>query len=259
MTPEERRRIYEEEKARIEAEEAQRGILGRLGGFAKDWKAANTPADKPSSSVSGGSFGSGFGAGFGAFLGWTVGSLLIFVVAIWGFISCVGMWNSSWKEAANTVHTAPVTPSTATVPKNANPAAPAATPTPETEMRNAASVQVTKKVVLPPNTDYNAGAIRFIPEVDFTIQITNTGHKDIRAVRGVITFTTLFGEPVKQARWTYDAGLKAGRHASEQVALTFFDSDNKLVTTALSNLKVRWDPEGIIFSDGSTLGDVTQK
>jgi hypothetical protein len=113
MTPEERRRIYEEEKARIEAEEAQRGILGRLGDFAKDWRAANTPEARPRSSGSGSSFGRGFGAGFGAFMGWMVGGLLIFVMAILGFVSCVGMWNASWKEAAKAAPVKPASQSAA--------------------------------------------------------------------------------------------------------------------------------------------------
>ncbi len=257
MTPEERRRIYEEEKARIEAEEAQRGTRGRLGVFGEDWGATNTPKAIPSSSKSGGSFGSGFGAGFGAILGWTVGSMLIFVVAIWGFISCVGMWNSSWKEAT---HTATAPPSTATAPSHAKAAtvAPAPAPTPETEMRNAASVQVIRKVYLPADGG-SGGQFRPWPEVTFTVQITNTGHKDIRAVRGTITFATLFGDPIDKTRWTFDAGVKAGQHASEQVTMTLYYEGGDKLANPLSNLKVLWEPDGIIFSDGTTLGNVSQE
>jgi hypothetical protein len=103
------------------------------------------------------------------------------------------------------------------------------------------------------------GQFRPWPEVTFTVQITNTGHKDIRAVRGTITFATLFGDPIDKTRWTLDAGVKAGQHASEQVTMTLYYEGGDKLANPLSNLKVLWEPDGIIFSDGTTLGNVSQE
>jgi hypothetical protein len=94
--------------------------------------------------------------------------------------------------------------------------------------------------------------------ISITATISNLGSKEIRAFKGHLTFTDLFGDEigsysVKEDSNTIPAGDR--REVSRYYRYNqFVASDVKLKETALENMHVQWIPESVIFSDGSTTG-----
>ena len=87
-------------------------------------------------------------------------------------------------------------------------------------------------------------------------ELTNRGSRDIRAIRGDIVFTDVFGEEIKRVSWADERGVKAGKrkpYDTEFVYDGIILSDQKLRNTPLVNMTVRWDPQVILFADGESL------
>ena len=99
-------------------------------------------------------------------------------------------------------------------------------------------------------------------EVDYQDYITykfvilNKSEKAIRAVKGDITFTNLFDEKIKSLSFVYDKPIEAGEQVNWDATTEynqFMSGDKTLKNKDLKDLKVVWNPEKIIFEDGTTL------
>lgn len=99
-------------------------------------------------------------------------------------------------------------------------------------------------------------------EVDYQDYITykfvilNKSDKAIRAVKGGITFTNLFDEKIKSLSFVYDKPIEAGEQVNWDANTEynqFMSEDKTLKNKDLKDLKVVWNPEKILFEDGTTL------
>ena len=99
-------------------------------------------------------------------------------------------------------------------------------------------------------------------EVDYQDYITykfvilNKSEKAIRAVKGGITFTNLFDEKIKSLSFVYDKPIEAGEQViwdANTEYNQFMSEDKTLKNKDLKDLKVVWNPEKILFEDGTTL------
>ena len=87
-------------------------------------------------------------------------------------------------------------------------------------------------------------------------KIKNKSDKTVRAVKGEVIFTDLFDEKIASVDFIYEKPLEAGAEATWEPASNYNqykESDRKMKMTAFKNMKVTWEPEKIIFKDGSSL------
>lgn len=92
--------------------------------------------------------------------------------------------------------------------------------------------------------------------ISYKFAIRNKTDKRVRAVKGVLRFTNLFGDEIKSINFVYDQPIPANSDATWNAQTDynqFIDSDVTLKNKDLKDLKVVWLPEKIIFEDGSTL------
>ncbi|WP_025742392.1 hypothetical protein [Aquimarina pacifica] len=93
--------------------------------------------------------------------------------------------------------------------------------------------------------------------ITYNFIIHNKSEKDIRAVKGLISFTNLFGDEINSLGFVYDESIKSGRKNNYNATTDYnqyVDRDRDLKNKDLKDLKVIWKPEKIIFSDGSSIG-----
>jgi hypothetical protein len=86
----------------------------------------------------------------------------------------------------------------------------------------------------------------------------NKGTKDVRAFRGGVEFSDLFGKPIFSTSVTIQDPVKAGQKGTWDGVIKynqFQDSHVALRGASMENMKIRWVPQSIIFSDGSTIGE----
>jgi hypothetical protein len=135
-------------------------------------------------------------------------------------------------------------------------------PLPVDEMLGAATVTVIGKAFVSTATDDGrVEGLRPAGRVDgeqirIAAQLMNTGSRDIRAIRGDIVFSDVFGEEIKSVTWTYEHGVKVGERKRTETELVYdaiIPSDQKLRTTPLADMKIRWEPQTIVFADGTIL------
>lgn len=84
----------------------------------------------------------------------------------------------------------------------------------------------------------------------------NTSGKGVRGFQGAIVFSDLFGTEITPFRISEDVPLAVGESRRESWTLKynqFIDKHVKLRSTELSNMKVEWKPEIILFDDGTSL------
>ncbi len=70
-------------------------------------------------------------------------------------------------------------------------------------------------------------------------------------------FQDLFGKEIYAISLYYDEGLKPNKK-NETYTIEynqFRDEHQKLRFTALSNMRVEWKPQSILFADGTKLGE----
>lgn len=92
--------------------------------------------------------------------------------------------------------------------------------------------------------------------ITFDIAIQNKTGKEIKAIKGPMTFYDLFGEEIYSANYTQDDSIKPGETYKTSITLDYNQFDDKLTflkNKELKDLKFEYVPEKIIFSDGSTL------
>jgi hypothetical protein len=93
--------------------------------------------------------------------------------------------------------------------------------------------------------------------VTIKVVYKNESIKDIRALRGAIQFTNLFGKEIFLSDITITDGVKAGQQAewTGQIQYNqFMDKDKNLRFTDLADMKIVWKPAAVIFVDGTTIG-----
>lgn len=84
----------------------------------------------------------------------------------------------------------------------------------------------------------------------------NRSGKDIRGFKGVLIYNDLFGDQITALKLKEDHILKNGQtiQVSKQVDYNqFIDKDKKLRETSLDSMKIEWQPEVILFTDGTSL------
>ena len=92
--------------------------------------------------------------------------------------------------------------------------------------------------------------------ITFKLAFENKVDKEIRAFTGTIIFTDLFDKEIKSISITYDQPIaaKTTRKWSAQIDYNkFVDSDQRLASKKLADIKTIWKPEKILFSDGTSL------
>ncbi|WP_282087072.1 hypothetical protein [Aquimarina algiphila] len=93
--------------------------------------------------------------------------------------------------------------------------------------------------------------------ITYNFIIHNKSDKDIRAIKGLISFTNLFGDEINSLGFVYDEPIKSGKKNNYNATTDYnqyIDRDRDLKNKDLKDLKVIWKPEKIIFSDGSSIG-----
>jgi hypothetical protein len=92
--------------------------------------------------------------------------------------------------------------------------------------------------------------------ITYKFVIKNKSEKEIRALKGQISFMNLFDEEIKTLNFVYDQPIESSMEVSYNATTEynqFSDSDKALKNKDLKDLKVVWKPSKVIFSDGSTL------
>lgn len=133
-------------------------------------------------------------------------------------------------------------PASATIQQ---PPAPPASPA-----QDALSVWVTQKGFMP--IDVEAG--RYKDYITFMVQYRNRSNKDIRAFRGTIEFQDLFGRAIVSALVSISKPVSAGSEGYWEGSLDysqFIRAHQELRGHELSDLKVKWSADTVIFIDGS--------
>ena len=86
----------------------------------------------------------------------------------------------------------------------------------------------------------------------------NNSSKDIRAFKGKLRFTDLFGGEIYESGLTISDPINAGATSTWTGSIKynqFMDEDVKLKNTALKDMRVEWLPRSVIFADGSKVGE----
>lgn len=102
--------------------------------------------------------------------------------------------------------------------------------------------------------DFYAG--RPSDNLSFSVQQMNKSAKDIRGFKGVFAIKDIFGDELIRISYKSDDVLRAGQSKKEEMGMNynqFMDSHKKLRSTAMENLRVEWQPEMIMFADGTAL------
>lgn len=91
----------------------------------------------------------------------------------------------------------------------------------------------------------------------FDISITNKSDQPITAVKGRFVVANIFGDHLKDYKLKFDdTNIKPGQTIK---IIRFWDYDKtakedlKIKTTPISKLKINYEPEMVIYADGSTL------
>lgn len=92
--------------------------------------------------------------------------------------------------------------------------------------------------------------------ITYTFTFENKSNKDILGVKGSVTFYDIFDEKIKSLSLSYDNGIESGKTVNYRAQTDynqFISDDKKLKDTELNKLKVVWEPEQLIFSDGEKI------
>lgn len=120
------------------------------------------------------------------------------------------------------------------------------------QMRNAINLTVFDKTFIP--SDIHAS--RFNDYIIIKCAYENKSGKDIRAFRGGVQFTDLFGKEIFSTNLTIQDPIAANAKANwnGQIEYNQFRSEHQQLRNAdLSNMKVVWLPAEVLFADGTTL------
>ncbi|HEY6210016.1 MAG TPA: hypothetical protein VIW28_13215 [Gemmatimonadales bacterium] len=115
------------------------------------------------------------------------------------------------------------------------------------------AVTVVNKSYLPKDPD----AERYQDYISLTFAYRNRGTKAIRAFEGDVTFLDAFGDTIYSAHLKVDEPIPPGRVRQEPDRIIKYNplrvAHQRLRNTALSKMKVVWQPSEVIFADGTRL------
>lgn len=100
-----------------------------------------------------------------------------------------------------------------------------------------------------------------INNIGIEVAFENKGDKDISAVKGITHFNDVFGDKIKSVNLSYDEGIKAHSTSTYKASMNynqFMDEDKKLLSTELGKIKFVFEPQVILFSDGSKIEITSQ-
>ena len=103
---------------------------------------------------------------------------------------------------------------------------------------------------------YKEGQYGYPQNITYSFVFKNKTQKDIAGIKGSVTFYDIFDEKISSLSLSYDKGVKAGqtkRYNAQTDFNSFKSEDVKLKNTSIEKLKIIWEPEQLIFSDGEKL------
>jgi hypothetical protein len=112
------------------------------------------------------------------------------------------------------------------------------------------------KVVNVTLTDIELKSGDYSKYTNVKISFENLSEKNILGIKGVASFKDIFGDTIKRINLSSDEGVKAGEvfiYDGRIDVNQFIDSDLKLATTPKEKIQFSFEPEVILFEDGSKL------
>ena len=92
--------------------------------------------------------------------------------------------------------------------------------------------------------------------ITLSLTYQNRSDKDVRAFKGLLEFSDLFGEPLLQASLSEDHALAAGEVRAVRRSLDYdpsLDAHRRLRDAGPESVRVEWQPQRIMFADGTSL------
>ena len=121
------------------------------------------------------------------------------------------------------------------------------------ELRKSIDLTVYEKGFIPSDPM----ARRYNDQITIRCAYQNNSTKDIRAFRGKVQFTDLFGAEIFTSALTISNPIAAGKKGNWDGVIEynqFLRPHQQLKNTDLKDMKVVWNPESVIFADGSKIG-----
>lgn len=104
---------------------------------------------------------------------------------------------------------------------------------------------------------------RYNDRIQFEFQYENKTEKEIRAFTGVTVFMDVFERPFLRINLTVDDRIPPGKKTVDKdrgIDLNEFRSEhNQLASKEIENIRFRFEPRSILFSDGTQLGSADGK
>jgi hypothetical protein len=122
------------------------------------------------------------------------------------------------------------------------------------QLRNAITLTVFDKGFQPSNPMSGS----FQDYITLKCVYENKSDKDIRAFRGRVQFTDLFGKQIYMTSVTISEPIKAGQKATWSGAMEynqFISEEQSLRNAKMENMKIVWLPDSVLFADGTSLGE----
>ena len=127
----------------------------------------------------------------------------------------------------------------------------AATTAVERHLDSLLAVTVVNKSYLPKDPE----AERYADYISLTFAYLNKAPKAIRAFEGDVAFLDVFGDTIYSAHLKVDGPIGPGQTRREPGRIIKYNplrvAHQRLRNTALSKLKVVWQPSAVIFADGT--------
>ena len=92
--------------------------------------------------------------------------------------------------------------------------------------------------------------------ITFELAFRNNGSKPIRAVKGNLGFRNLLGDMIHSANFEHAIDIAPGQSIGWDGTLDFNQYDDSLVQlrdAQVHNIRLDWEPEQILFSDGTKM------
>ena len=88
------------------------------------------------------------------------------------------------------------------------------------------------------------------------IVLKNNADKGMSGVKGTVVFADMFGDEIKRVTLSVDDPIPTGEQVTWSGSLDynqFMAEDTKLRSTELSKMKISWEPEVYLFTDGTSM------
>lgn len=120
------------------------------------------------------------------------------------------------------------------------------------EARGMVSVTVTGKRQHPRSTQ----AMRFNDHAVLSLAIANTGTRPIAGIKGRLLVRDLFDDEIVSLQFKHDDPIAPGARATVERFYEinpYIDEQARLYATEFTKLKVTWEPQTLLFPDGTKL------